>query len=67
MNSLTGQSRFFELCPYLHYTGVFGHVNKTCLKRAGFTGFVRSDVHQNRFPAGNESVPSFAGDLSIFS
>ena len=34
------------------------HVNKTCLKLAVFTGYVRSDVLQNRFPAGNGSVPS---------
>ena len=27
-----GQSRFSGFCPYLHYTVVFRHVNKTCLK-----------------------------------
>ena len=62
-----GQSRFFRFCPYLHYTGVFGHVNKTCLKQAVFTGCVRLDVLQNRFPAGNGSAPSPACVRSIFS
>ena len=32
MNSYNGQSRFSGFCPYLHYTVVFRHVNKTCLK-----------------------------------
>ena len=62
-----GQSRFSGFCPYLHYTGVFGHVNKTCLKQAVFTGCVRLDVLQNRFPAGNGSAPSPACVRSIFS
>lgn len=44
-----------------------GHVNKTCLRQAVFTGCVQSGVLQNKFPAGNESVPSPAGDQSIFS
>ena len=54
---INGQNRFFRLCPYLHYTGVLGRVNKACLKQAVFTGCVRSDVLQNRFPAGNGSAP----------
>ena len=31
------------------YTHLFGHVNKTCPKQAGFTGCVQSDALQNRF------------------
>ncbi len=42
-------------------------VNKTCLKQAVFTGCVRLDVLQNRFPAGNGSAPSPAWVRSIFS
>ena len=45
----------------------FLHVNKTCLKQAGFTGCGQLGVLQNRFPAENESVPNPAGDRSIFS
>ena len=62
-----GRADFFRFCPYLYYTGVFGHVNKTCLKQAVFTGCVRLDVLQNIFPAGNESVPSPVDGQSIFS
>lgn len=62
-----GRADFPGFCPYLHYTGVFLHVNKTCLKQAVFTGCVQSGVLQNRFPAENESVPNPAGDRSIFS
>ena len=53
-----GRTAFLGFCPYLHYTGVSGYVNKTCLKQAGFTVFFQSDVLQNKFPAGNESGPS---------
>ena len=38
-----GQSRFFGFCPYLHYTGVLGHVNNTSLKQVGFTVFRKID------------------------
>ena len=62
-----GRADFSGFCPYLHYTEVFGHVNKTCPKQAGFTGYVRSDALQNRFQAGSGSVPSLAGGQSIFS
>ena len=62
-----GRAHFSGSAPYLHYTGVFGHVNKTCLKQDVFTGCVRLDVLQNIFPAGNESVPSPADGQSIFS
>ena len=54
-----------KIYPYLHYTVVFGHVNKTCLKQAVFTGCVQSDALQNRFQAGNGSVPNPVGVLSI--
>lgn len=60
-----GRADFSGFCPYLHYTEVFGHVNKTCPKQAGFTGCVQSDALQNRFQAGSESAPSPAGVLSI--
>ena len=29
-----GRADFPGFCPYLHYTEVFGHVNKTCPKQA---------------------------------
>lgn len=62
-----GRADFSEPCPYLHYTEVFEHVNRTCLKQAGSTGSAQSDVLQNRFLAGNGSAPNPAGDRSIFS
>ena len=62
-----GRADFPVFCPYLHYTEVFGHVNKTCPKQASFTGYVRSDALQNRFQVGSGSAPSPAGDQSIFS
>lgn len=65
MNSYKWAEPIFRFCPYLHYTGVFGHVNKTCLKQAVFTGCVQSDALQNRFQAGNGSVPNPVGVLSI--
>ena len=61
-----GRADFLGSAHILHYTRVFGYVNKTCLKQAGFTGCVLSGVLQNRFPAGNEFVPSPDGDQSIF-
>ena len=67
MDSYKWAEPIFGFYPYLHYTGVFRHVNKTCLRQTVFTGYVQSDVLQHRFPDGNGSAPSPAGAPSIFS
>lgn len=60
-----GQSRFLWFCPYLHYTGIFLHVNKACFEPGCFIDPAQQGVPQNKSQAGNGSVPSHDGDLSI--
>ena len=55
------------LYQFLTFTQNLRRSHKTCLKQVVFTGCVQSGVLQNKFPTGNESVPSPAGDQSIFS
>ena len=63
----TGSLIFFRFCPYLHYTGVFRHLNKTCLKLTALQVPSCQMFFKINFKLGMDLSPSPACDRSIFS